>query len=77
MATISLTVFKAEVTGNNILIIGVDRIGNANFDEFCKSQLDDAQSHGVHVSACFAVDVKDCEFQNSAVVGERIEKEFK
>ena len=71
------SIFKAEITNNNILIIGVDRIGNANFDVFCQQQLEDAWSHGVPVDACFAVDIKDCEFQDGAVVGERIGKAFK
>lgn len=70
-------IFKAEVTDNNILVIGVDRTGNANFDVFCQQQLEDAWSHGVRVNACFAVDIKDCEFQDGAVVGERIGKAFK
>lgn len=70
-------IFKAEVTDSNILIIGVDRAGDANFDIFCESQLEDAWSHGVRVDACFAVDIKDCEFQDGAVVGERIGKAFK
>lgn len=70
-------IFKAEVTDNNILIIGVDRAGDANFDVFCQYQLEDARSHGVRVDACFAVDIKDCEFQDGAVVGERIGKAFK
>lgn len=71
------SIFKAEVTDNNILIIGVDRLGEANFDAFCESQLEDAWSHGVKVTACFAVDIKDSEFQDGAVVGERIGKAFK
>ena len=71
------SIFKAEITNNNILIIGVDRVGNANFDVFCQQQLEDAWSHGVRVNACFAVDIKDCEFQDGAVVGERIGKAFK
>lgn len=70
-------IFKAEVTDDNILIIGVDRTGDANFDIFCKYQLEDAWNHGVRVNACYAVDIKDCEFQDGAVVGERIGKAFK
>lgn len=71
------SIFKAEVTDNNILIIGVDRVGNANFDYFCEEQLKDAWKHGVRVDGCFAVDVKDSQFQDGAVVGERIGHAYK
>jgi hypothetical protein len=44
---------------------------------FCKEYLDDAISKGIRVDGCFVVNIKDCEFQDGAVLGERIAKAFK
>jgi hypothetical protein len=70
-------IYNAEITDANILIIAVSPEGNPNFDAFAQSYLDDAISKGVDVNACMVVDVNNSQFQQGAVVGDRIGKAFK
>lgn len=70
-------IYNAEITDANVLIIAVSPDGNSNFDVFAKSYLDDAISKGVNVNACMIVDVNNSQFQQGAVVGDRIGKAFK
>ena len=70
--------YKAEITDNNILIIGIDAVNtNSNYDALVSQFLSEAKSEGVEgLKGCFIVDSNTAEFQQGAVVGDRLGKAF-
>lgn len=70
-------IYKATITDADMLVIAVDFSPGVNFDTFAKTYLDAALRKGVDVKGCLIVDVKDCQFQEGAVIGKRIGKAFK
>lgn len=71
-------VLKATITDSNVLIIAIDVEPGRNYDALATYYLNDAISHGVDdIKMCAVVDYSTSEFQDGAVVGERVGKAFK
>lgn len=71
-------VLKAEVTDAHVLIIAIDAIEGQNYDALARYYLRDAIEHGVDdIKQCAVVDYSTSEFQDGAVVGDRLGKAFK
>ena len=71
-------VLKATITDSNVLIIAIDAEYGRNYDALARYYLNDAISHGVDdIKMCAVVDYSTSEFQDGAVVGERVGKAFK
>lgn len=69
---------KAVVTDNNVLIIAIDTETGTNYDALARYYLKDAIKHGfTDIKMCAIVDYSTSEFQNGAVVGERVGRAFK
>ena len=69
---------KATITDANVLIIAIDVEPGRNYDALATYYLNDAISHGVDdIKMCAIVDYSTSEFQEGAVVGERVGKAFK
>lgn len=69
---------KATITDANVLIIAIDVEPGRNYDALATYYLNDAISHGVDdIKMCAVVDYSTSEFQDGAVVGERVGKAFK
>jgi hypothetical protein len=78
VSTISgFTCKKAEIEDNRMLVVAIDAISDTNYDNLAKQFLDDAKNNGVSdLKGCAVVDIKNCEFQQGAVVGKRIGEAF-
>jgi len=69
---------KATITNGNVLIIAVNAEPGRNYDALATYYLNDAISHGVDdIKMGAVVDYSTSEFQDGAVVGERVGKAFK
>lgn len=68
---------KASITDGNMLIIAIDAIGSTNYDVLASEFLDEAKREGVEgLKGCFIVNFSTSQFQDGAVIGERIGKAF-
>jgi len=68
---------KAAITDNGYLIIAIDAIKDSNYDGLASQFLDEAKQEGVTgLKGVFIVDIKNCQFQQGAVVGKRLGKAF-
>lgn len=71
-------VLKAAVTDAHVLIITIDAIEGQNYDALARYYLNDAIKHGANdIKMCAVVDYSTSEFQDGAVIGERLGKAFK
>lgn len=71
-------VLKAAVTDAKVLIIAIDAIEGQNYDALARYYLNDAIKHGAYdIKMCAVVDYSTSEFQDGAVVGDRLGKAFK
>lgn len=70
-------IYKGELTDANFLILAVDAYPGANFDTYARTYLEEAQSKGLEIKGVYIVDIKDCQFGDGWVSGERIGKAFK
>lgn len=66
-----------ELTDANFLILAVDAYPDANFDAYALTYLEEAQSKGLEIKGVYIVDIKDCQFGDGWVTGDRIGKAFK
>ncbi|SFG56566.1 hypothetical protein SAMN05216383_12065 [Prevotella sp. KH2C16] len=72
------SVLKATVTDVHVLIIAIDAIEGQNYDALARYYLNDAIKHGAYdIKMCAVVDYSTSEFQDGAVVGDRLGKAFK
>lgn len=70
-------IYNGELTDANYLILAVDAYSGANFDTYARTYLEEAQSKGLEIKGVYIVDIKDCQFGDGWVSGERIGKAFK
>ena len=61
-------IYKGSLTDANFLIL---------FDTYARTYLEEAQSKGLEIKGVYIVDIKDCQFGDGWVSGERIGKAFK
>ena len=70
-------IYKGELTDANFLILAVDAYSGANFDAYARTYLEEAQRKGLEVKGVYIVDIKNCQFGDGWVSGDRIGKAFK
>lgn len=70
-------IYKGELTDANFLVLAVDAYSGANFDVYARTYLEEAQSKGLEIKGVYIVDIKDCQFGDGWVSGDRIGKAFK
>jgi len=70
-------IYKGELTDANFLILAVDAYSGANFDAYARTYLEEAQRKGLEIKGVYIVDIKDCQFGDGWVSGDRIGKAFK
>ena len=70
-------IYEGELTDVNILILAVDAYPGANFDIFAQTYLDEALNKGLDIKGVNIVDIKDCQFGDGWVTGDRIGRAFK
>lgn len=69
-------IYGGELTDANYLILAVDAYSGANFDIYARTYLEDAISKGLEIDGVYIVDVKNCQFGDGWVTGERIGSAF-
>ena len=72
-----INIYAGKLTDANILVLAVDAYQGANFDKYAETYLEDAISHGLDIKGVAIVDIKNCQFGDSGVVGERIGRAYK
>ena len=70
-------IYKGELTDANFLILAVDAYSGANFDAYARTYLEEAQGKGLEIKGVYFVDIKNCQFGDGWVSGDRIGKAFK
>lgn len=70
-------IYKGELTDANFLILAVDAYPGASFDAYARTYLEEAQSKGLEIKGVYIVDIKNCQFGDRWVSGDRIGKAFK
>lgn len=70
-------IYKGELTDANFLILAVDAYSGANFDAYARTYLEEAQRKGLEIKGVYIVDIKNCQFGDGWVSGDRIGKAFK
>ena len=70
-------IYKGELTDANFLILAVDAYSGVNFDAYARTYLEEAQGKGPEIKGVYIVDIKDCQFGDGWVTGNRIGKAFK
>lgn len=70
-------IYKGELTDANFLVLAVDALSGANFDAYALTYLEEAQRKGLEIKGVYIVDIKDCQFGDGWVTGDRIGKAFK
>ena len=69
---------KAIVTDNGFLVIAIDAIQGTDYNSLASQFLDEAQNEGVAgLKGVFIVDIKNCQFGDGWVTGDRIGKAYK
>lgn len=69
-------IYKGELTDANFLILAVDAYPGANFDAYARTYLEEAQNKGLEIKGVYIVDIKDCQFGDGWVTGDRIGKAY-
>lgn len=72
-----INIYGGELTDANFLILAVDSYPGANFDVYAKSYLEDAISEGLDIKGVYIVDIKNCQFGDGWVTGERIGRAYR
>ena len=62
-------IYKGELTDANFLILAVDA--------YARTYLEEAQGKGLEIKGVYIVDIKNCQFGDGWVSGDRIGKAFK
>lgn len=70
-------IYQGELTDANFLILAVDAYPEANFDVYAKTYLEEALDKGLDIKGVYVVDIKNCQFGDGWVTGDRIGKAFK
>lgn len=70
-------IYKGELTDANFLILAIDAYPGANFDAYARTYLEEAQGKGLEIKGVYIVDIKNCQFGDGWVSGNRIGKAFK
>ena len=70
-------IYKGELTDANFLILAVDAYSGANFDAYARTYLEESQGKGLEIKGVYIVDIKNCQFGDGWVSGDRIGKAFK
>ena len=73
----NIGIYKGELTDANFLILAVDAYSGANFDAYARTYLEEAQGKGLEIKGVYIVDIKNCQFGDGWVSGDRIGKAFK
>lgn len=69
---------KAIVTDNGFLVIAIDAIQGTDYNSLASQFLDEAQNEGVSgLKGVYIVDIKNCQFGDGWVTGDRIGKAYK
>lgn len=69
-------IYKGELTDADFLILAVDAYPGANFDAYARTYLEEAQNKGLEIKGVYIVDIKDCQFGDGWVTGNRIGKAY-
>lgn len=73
-----LTCEKAIVTDNGFLVIAIDAIQGTDYNSLASQFLDEAQNEGVSgLKGVYIVDIKNCQFGDGWVTGDRIGRAHK
>lgn len=70
-------IYQGELTDANFLVLAVDAYSGANFDIYARTYLEEALKKGLEIKGVYIVDIKNCQFGDGWVTGERIGKAFK
>lgn len=70
-------IYQGELTDANFLVLAVDAYSGANFDIYARTYLEEALRKGLEIKGVYIVDIKDCQFGDGWVAGDRIGKAFK
>ena len=70
-------IYQGELTDANFLILAVDAYPEANFDVYARTYLEEAQAKGLDIKGVYIVDIKNCQFGDGWVTGDRIGKALK
>ena len=70
-------IYNGELTDANFLVLAVDAYSEANFDRYARTYLNEALSKGVEINGVLIVDIKNCQFGDGWVTGNRIGKAYK
>lgn len=70
-------IYQGELTDANFLILAVDAYPEANFDVYARTYLDEALDKGLDIKGVYIVDIKNCQFGDGWVTGDRIGKALK
>lgn len=70
-------IHQGELTDANFLVLAVDAYPGANFDVYARTYLEEAKRKGLEIKGVYIVDIKDCQFGDGWVTGDRIGKAFK
>lgn len=69
---------KAIVTDNGFLVIAIDAIQGTDYNSLASQFLDEAQNEGVSgLKGVYIVDIKNCQFGDGWVTGDRIGRAYK
>lgn len=72
-----LWMLQGELIDTNFLILTVDAYPGANFDAYAHTYLEEAQRKGLEIKGVYIVDIKDCQFGDGWVSGDRVGKAYK
>ena len=76
LVSADIGIYEGELTDANYLILAVDAYPGANFDIYARTYLNNAISEGLEIDGVYIVDIKDCQFGDGWVTGERIGSAF-
>lgn len=76
LVSADIGIYEGELTDANYLILAVDAYPGANFDIYARTYLENAISGGLEIDGVYIVDIKDCQFGDGWVTGERIGSAF-
>lgn len=77
LVSADIGIYAGEITDANFLILAVDAYPGANFDIYAETYLEDAISNGLTISGVYIVDIKNCQFGDGWVTGDRIGKAYR
>lgn len=77
LVDMGVNIYGGQLTDANILVLAVDAYQGANFDKYAETYLEDAISHGLNIKGVAIVDIKNCQFGDVGVIGERVGRAYR